>query len=190
MPAWRRLVGGAKVGPRARPGIERGEAGGAFKKGFDLLIVLLRQERASHIGQRAARFDKRRRRREQRALLRLPFQELHRGQPPFRIRPPPPDAGPAARRVDEHDIHPAIEPGQRIGIPRRQRLHVPGARPLQPLENRPEPDRVGVVGVDLPRVLHLRGQCERLAASARANIRHLQARPRPASSAAIWLPSS
>ena len=61
-------------------------------------------------------------------------------------------------------------------VARLHDLHVAHARALQALEDRAELSFVGVVGIDLARVLHAGGERQRLAARACAQIENLLAR--------------
>ena len=69
-------------------------------------------------------------------------------------------------------------------------LHVARAGALQPLEDRREPVAVGIVGEDLAAILHARGERQRLAAGAGAEIEHLLAGLCAGQQRASWLPSS
>ena len=54
-----------------------------------------------------------------------------------------------------------------------QHLNIPHSCPLQPLEDRPKAQAVGIVGVELAGILHERREPERLAARAGAKIEDL-----------------
>src|SRR5262249_22998808 len=106
----------------------------------------------------------------------------------------PPGAGAGAGRVDEDEVDAAGEIGERIvlrlppsafalrapadrpfGCPD---LHVAGAGALEALVHRREAALVEVGGKDLPAVPQQRGERQRLAAGAGAEVDHLVAGPR------------
>ena len=114
------------------------EFGMPGQEGGNLFAVLFRQDRARDVDQPAARLDHRCRRSEHRALF---FQSLFdrlRLQPPFRIRPPPPRPRSRTRRIDEHEVEAPGEICKQRFIAGFHHLHVAHARPLQPLEDRPQ----------------------------------------------------
>ena len=67
---------------------------------------------------------------------------------------------------------------QRRRVAGLQHLRVAHAGPLQPLQDRSQPQGVSVVGIDLAGVAHGRGKGQRLAAGACTDIEHLLARAR------------
>ena len=70
-----------------------------------------------------------------------------------------------------------VELRQGLAVPRRQHLDVAHPCPLQPLEDRPEPHAVGIVGIELPGILHQRRERQGLAAGAGAKVDDLLAGP-------------
>ena len=81
---------------------------------------------------------------------------------------------PGAGRIDQHEVHLAGELAQRAPVARRQHLRVPHPGPLQPLEDRAKPHAVAVIGVELPGILHERGERQGLAAGPGAKIDDLR----------------
>ena len=163
--------------PRFAPR-QRRKVGMVREKPRDLVAILLRQHRAGDVDEPAAGLDQRRRRSSRMARCSLlALGEIGGLQPPLGIGPPAPGA---ACRCRGHRRTP-----DRIGArappapPRRRRwqhLDVARAGPLEPLEDRPQPRRVVVVGIDLAGVAHGGGEGQRLAAGACTNIEHLLAR--------------
>ena len=98
-------------------------------------------------------------------------------QPPLGVGPPPPGAAARAGGIDEHQIESGAERGDRGGIAGLEHLGIARTRPLEALEDRPQANRIVVVGVDLAGVAHGGGEGQRLAAGACTNIEHLLARP-------------
>ena len=144
----------------------------------DLVAVLLRQHRAGGVDEPAAGLDQRGGGRQQRPLLLLALRQVGGPQPPLGVRPPAPGARAGAGGVDEHQVEAGAERGERGLVAGLQHLRVAHAGPLQPLEDRPQPLGVAVIGVDLAGVAHGGSESQRLAAGACTNIEHLLARTR------------
>ena len=140
------------------------------------VLVFFHQEAAGRIEQPPAGLHIGRGCREDFALVTDPLLELRRLDPPFRIRPPPPGARAGARRVHENEVH---LPDQRLkarALARMHQLHImrPGA--FQARDQRRQAFAVNVIGVDLTRALHLRGERQRLATAPGAIVQNLLAR--------------
>src|SRR5262245_46852688 len=142
-----------------------------------LLAVLLGEQRAGDIGDAAARLHQRGGALEYRRLLFLAQRERAGAYPPLGVGIAPPGADAGAGRIDEHEIGAASEIGERVARGARgAHLHVARAGARKPLVDGREPSLVGVGGVELPVILHHRGERQRLAAGAGTEVDHLLAR--------------
>src|SRR5262245_19933181 len=148
----------------------------AGEKILHLVAVLRRQNRTGDIGDAPARLDEVSALFEHGLLLVAPRLKHRRRKAPFGIGAPPPDARTRAWRIDQDEIHLARELGEALALAWGQHLNVPHPCSLQPLEDRPKAERIGIVSVELTRILHQRRERQGLAASARAKIDDLLAR--------------
>src|SRR6187200_3391040 len=143
-------------------------------KGAHLRAVLLLKHRARDVSDAPARLDQRSRAVERRSLLLQTRVERARPHPPFSVGVASPGADTGARRVDQYEVHAAVEFVElRTVGPWRVDLHIVRAGSLQPLMDWRETALVIVSGVDLALARHRGGQRQRLAAGAGAQVDHL-----------------
>src|SRR5690606_33081455 len=94
----------------------------------------------------------------------------------FRIGPAPPDARASAGGVDKYNVEAGAQRAHGLFVACGQNLRVAHAGSFQPLENGAELHAIGIVGVNLPGVLHDGGHGQRLTAGPGAEIENLTAR--------------
>ena len=163
-------------------GLEQRAAGDGLEPGMRLeeiprlRAVLVVEDGAGDVDQRAPRLHVARAVLEDRLLLGDAQRHLLGGELPFGVGAAAPGARPGTRRIDHDAIHFAKEIVEGP-LARRPHLHVARAVALQPVVNRREAMAVAVVGEDLALVAHRRGHGERFAAAAGAEVEHLLAGP-------------
>ncbi|ENN89431.1 hypothetical protein RHSP_66447 [Rhizobium freirei PRF 81] len=140
-------------------------------KAVHLRFVLVRQDRAGHIEQRAAWADELASLRQGFLLLAGALVEILLRQPPLRIGSPPPGARAGAWRIDQNLVELAAQGKQTAAL--IMDLDITGSSPLQPLDDRRQPPPVAVIGVNLTLVMHGGRHGKRLAAAAGAIVEHL-----------------
>src|SRR6185437_14570896 len=159
---------------------ERREVGGAGEEALDLRLVFLAQERAGGVDEPSAGRDEARGALDDAVLQLRQLGEVLLGEPPFCIRVAPPGAGAGARRVDEDALEAAgmaLDPFVALAA-EDAALHDADTGAAQPLRRALQALLGDVAGDEMAAVVHRRGQRQRLAAGAGAEIDDAHARTR------------
>src|SRR5437762_10810914 len=171
-----RIVAADRLGPSASYRVQH-EIAVRVEESLGLRLVLLAQQRAGRINQPAARLYEARRAVEDRVLTLDQFGEILRRAAPFGIRVAAPAADAEARRIDKHAVEAAflafwgvmLDPGIALAG-QRAALDIADAGAAQPLPGALQAPFRRVAGNELAAVSHRRGERQRLAACAGAEI--------------------